>query len=332
MTSKSIDLTVKEVSYTKNDGFISSKLVLLLEGKSMNYVIANSIRRVSYDDIPTYAFECVNIEKNTSKAYDNDYMALRLRQLPIYNMKNDLFYLPNKYWYGVDYNNKNREKHESEKMIEAIINVVNDTNDKMSVTTQHLSYYIDNEKVPYYEPYPEEPTLLIELLPKQIFKCQLKACLGVGDRDTIWFASKDSYYEYDDETPNKVIFTIESAGQMSEYEILIKSCKYMAFKLEMIKKDIEGRVKSKEIKTAQTIFFELVNDDHTIGNLINDALQDHPEILYAGLSKPDHLIKTILFIMISKDKSPIGPLFDTLNYLESVFEHLEKIFTKMNKH
>ena len=324
-TPSGIDFKIKEISYIKQDKFLSSKLVLEFTGKDVNYVIANTLRRVSYDEIPMYAFEYVNIEHNNSKAFDNDMMNVRLRQLPLYDIKNDLYYLHPKYWQNINYYDKNREKHESEKLIEAIVNVYNNTNELKSVTAKDMSYYIDGQQVDYQHRNPDEPILLIELLPNQTFKCQLRAFLGVGERDSIWFGCKLAYYDIDDADPNKILFTIEGNGQMSEYEVLVKCCKLIKLKLDSIAKEIDQRVKSKEIKLEPTIFIELVNEDHTMGNLINNALQDHPHIAFSGISKPDHLIKQIRFKMTCTDdvESPIKPLFEVIDYLKNLFTSIE---------
>ena len=326
-----LDINVQEISFTQQNGFISSQLVLALSGKDMNSVIANTLRRVSYDDIPTYAFEQINIEHNNSKAFDNDFMTMHLRQLPIYDIKTDLYYLHPKYWQNIDYSDKNRQKHESELSIEGVINVLNNTNELMNVTTKQLSYYIDGKQVEYPNRRPDHPILLIELLPNQTFKCQMKAYLGVGEKDSIWFASKLSYYNYDSD-PNNITFTIESTGQFSEYEILIKCCKLIKLKLNAIKNEVQNRIDTKEIRPSQIIHIDLANEDHTIGNLINNALQDHQQIAFSGVSKPDHLVKLIKFKIQSIDdvESPLGALFEVIDYLKSVFTLIEKKFSDLS--
>lgn len=327
--SPNIDIHVKEISYTKQNKFISSQLVLEFSGKDSNSVIANTFRRVSYDDIPTYAFEYVDIQHNNSKAFDNDFMRDHLRQLPIYDIKNNMHYLDPIYWQNVDYYNKNREKHPEDKLsMEITINKYNNTNELMSVTTKDMEYRVDDKLIEYPNRNPDEPILLIELLPNQTFKCHMKGCLGVGERDSIWFASKVCFYKLYDDNPNKIQFTIEATGQMSEYEILVKCCRLIKLKLKSIATEIEQRVASKEIKIAQTIFIELINEDHTIGSLINNALQDHPHIAFSGVSKPDHLVKQIKFKIICTDdvESPIQPLYDVTEYLINVFSNLEKQF------
>jgi DNA-directed RNA polymerase subunit L len=321
-----IDFTIKQVSYTKQDKFTSSQLVLQFTGKDVNYIIANTLRRACYDDIPTYAFEYVNIEHNNSKAFDNDMMTVRLRQLPVYDIDSGLYYLHPRYWQDVNYYEKNREKHENEKLIEVIVNAYNNTNELMTVTTKDVGYYIDGQQVVYPNRNPDEPILIIELLPNQTFKCQLRAHLGVGERDSIWFGCKLAYYEFDEEKPDTVLFTIEGNGQISEYIALVKCCKLINLKLESVAKEVDQRVKSKDIRQERTIFLELVNEDHTIGNLINDALQNHPKIAFSGVSKPDHLVRQIKFKITCTDdiESPIQPFFEVISYLQSLFSHIEK--------
>lgn len=330
-----IDFMINEISYTKQNGFTSSQLVLEFSGKDVNYVIANTLRRVAYDDIPTYAFEYVDIESNNTKAFDNDMMTVRLRQLPVYDIQNDLYYLHPKYWQGVNYYDRNREKHESEKSIEAIINAENNTDELIAITTKDMAYYIDGQQVPYPHRNPDEPILLIELLPKQKFKCHLRAFLGVGERDSIWSGCKLAYYETDEtdeknKDKNNIIFTIEGNGQMPEYEVLVKCCKLIKLKLDSIEKEIEQRIKAKEINVASTIFIDLVNEDYTMGNLINYLLQNHPKIAFSGVSKPDQLIKQIIFKMMCTDdiQSPIEPLFEVIDYLKELFSNMEISFNK----
>ncbi|AYV80951.1 MAG: DNA directed RNA polymerase subunit L [Harvfovirus sp.] len=333
MNKKKIDISVKEIEYVPVNGFVSSLLTLDFSGGDMHYTIANTLRRVSYDDIPTYAFVYVNIEHNNSKAFDNDFMVDNLRQIPVPYVQNDLFYLHPKYWQNIDYYDKAREKHESEKLIEITVNAYNNTSELMVVTTKNMAYYIDGEPAEYTTPNKSEPIVLIELLPNQTFKCQLRACLGVGERDSIWFGSKLAYYEYEEATPRKVKFYIEATGQISEYEVLVKCCRLIKLKLNGIKSEIENRIQTKEIKPAQTIFLEFTNEDHTIGSLINNALQEHPHIVFAGVSKPDHLIKMIRFKMSSTNDvdSPLKPLFEVLEYLRKIYDHLENQFIKMGK-
>lgn len=324
-----LDINIKKIGYQKAEGFKSSQLILEFSGKDTNTVITNTLRRVSFDDIPMYAFAYINIEHNNS-VYNNDMMRIRIRQLPIYDIKNSLYYLHPRYWDGVDYNDKDRDKHEKEMSIEGVINVYNNTNENMNVTTNNMYYYVEGFQIPYPNRNKNEPILIVQLRPNETFKCQIKGCLGVGERDNIWAAAAQSYH---DELPGKILYTTESCGQMNEFDILIKSCLYIRLKLKGIAAEIKNRIDEKEILPAQTIFFEIVNEDHTICNVINNALQDHKQILFSGVSKPDHLVKLMKFKISTIDPkiSPMQPLFETIEYLDDVFSELMKQFTVLKK-
>lgn len=323
--TRKLDISIVAKKYDKAHNFTPSKLELQFDGQDMNHIIVNTLRRVSFDDIPMYAFAYINIEHNNS-VFNNDMMKIRLNQLPIYNIDSDMYFLHPSYWENVDYDNKNRLKHDKEIPIEGIINVYNNNKDEiLNVTTDNITYYVNNEKQERY-PCIGEPILIIQLKPNETFKCQMKGCLGVGERNNIWSAAAQSYYDYDDDKPNKINFTIESCGQNAEHTILIKACKLIKMKLNGIKQEIKNRVDAKEITHSQSIMFEIVKEDHTMGNLINNALQDHNDIIFSGLSKPNHLVRTIVFKIesVSEKISPIKPFFESIEYLINVFDEIER--------
>src|SRR5437868_11956647 len=101
------DIKVKKIKYDKEVGFQISNLTLELSGKDANVIVANTIRRISMDDIPMYAFAYINIEFNNS-VFNNDMMKVHLKQLPIYDVESGLYYLHPSFWQNVDYNDKNR--------------------------------------------------------------------------------------------------------------------------------------------------------------------------------------------------------------------------------
>lgn len=61
------------------------------------------------------------------------------------------------------------------------------------VTTNDIQYYEDNKLVQhkYNKNY---PIVLIKLRPLEVFKCKLKAVLGVGERNAIWASANNAYY------------------------------------------------------------------------------------------------------------------------------------------
>jgi DNA-directed RNA polymerase subunit L len=330
--SSKIDINVKELKYIKAHKFISSKLVLDIDGKDMDFVISNTLRRIAYDDVPTYAFVHVNIGHNNSKL-NNDYMKIRLKQLPIYDISNEFDFVNPKYYQNVDYSAIDLERPEGEQKIEFILTYHNNSNELINVTTNEGVYLIDGQKTPYPNRNPEEPILIIQLHPNETFKCHLKAYIGIGEANNIWSGCVIAHHEYEPSDRQKVKFTIESTGQISEYDLLIKCCKVALFKFNCIKSEIIDKINTKEISEGTTIYIQLANEDHTVGNLITHFLQEHNDIIFAGYSKPDQLIKSIFLKIACKNtlSSPINALFDVIDHITNVFSHLFNTFVQMSK-
>jgi DNA-directed RNA polymerase subunit L len=351
------NITIKEVEYIKNHNKshtletddkkkkytfnvpIHSKLILDITGSDVTNEIINTLRRIVMDDIPTYAFpgELIKISDNTT-IYDNDMMRKRLIQLPVLNTKLDLYYLDPVYWHNVDYTDPKRPKHDKEQLIEIAINVTNDTQVNKNITTNDIKYYVNGEEKKH--DYNKDcPILLLQLKPADSFKCTMKAVLGTGERNNIWAGASTAYYDdysTDDikggfKESNKVTFTIESQGMMTEYELLIKACKLINKKLEDLKQEIEKKIKTKEIINNQTIILDLQNEDHTLGNIINWAFQSHPKIVFSGVAKPDHLIKAIKIKISSEDASPIPHMFKQIDYLVDIYKSIEDKLEKLSK-
>ena len=306
----------------------SSQLILEITGNSVNSALVNSLRRTSYDYIPTYGFasESIFIDKNTS-IYNNDYMKLRLSQMTIPKIINNIFFLEDKYWKNIRYDNPEREKHpEDKKILEFYVNTINNTNDVMNVTTNHAKIYEDG--IELKEKFDSKyPSLIIKLRPGEIFSCRCVGILGIGKNNNIWSASGNSYFDQIDE--NNFKFTMESQGQMDEYEILYKSCKVIKEKLEIIKKLAIEKHDSELIKETNVLKMFFENEDHTIGNLINEYLQDNPNVLYSGLSKPNLVVDTMLIKFKTSKNDPIKPFLETIKHIMDIFSQIENIIMKL---
>ena len=94
------DITVQELEKHESNGLDASWLRLLFGGKDFNIKIASALRRVPYNNLPSYAFpaELITIDTNTTIAFNNDYLRLRLSQLPIMGADPDMYFLHEKYW------------------------------------------------------------------------------------------------------------------------------------------------------------------------------------------------------------------------------------------
>lgn len=325
--SNGLDISIKVKSYTPQKDYKSSDLCLEFKGKDVYFKLINALSRVASTHLPSYAFppQLINITENTCLAYDNQYMQLRLSTLPIYNIDLDLYHLHDKYWKNINYADLNREKHPLEKDIKLYINATNNTNEILNVTTNDIEIYIDNEltKKMYDTKY---PILIIKLRPGDSFKCNMTAVLGLGESNTIWRSAVNAYAPYEDD-----IYTLclKSNGQETEYVILNKTCKHILKRLEDIKKVIEDKVVSQEIKNIENLTLIIDGEDHTMGEIINYEFQSHSNLL-SGFSKPDLLIKSISFKLFAKDPSKmISSIYESIDNLINKYNHILKLVEKL---
>ncbi len=311
-------ISIKE--HKKASGF--KKSYMIFSFKQVNCGIVNALRRTCLNDIPTYAFACVKPEINKS-IFNNDMMKTRLVQVPIFGIDSGLHHLENKYWNLSEVNHYDgaREKHPKEVPIEAYINAVNNTTEIMNVSTRDMRYLVDNKEVDY----PNKDILLIQLKPQQVFKAQLKAGLGISYRNAIW-ASCHCYYKQHDTKLDEFELTIESKGQIDEKTIMIKAINNIMYKLDVIEMDIKKKRKENKIdmENDKTIFILLENEDHTIGGLINQYIQENPNTLFGGYTKPDHNLQEIVFKISVKEGNPIDVFFDSLNKSKKLMKKFEQ--------
>ena len=114
---------------------------------------------------------------------------------------------------------------------------------------------------------------------------------------------------------NKCELNLQSNGQESEFVIFVKSCKHIIKRLEDVKSQLDNKVKNREIKNDKIILLTIDNEDHTVGEVLNYELQNNPN-LFSAVSKPNHLIKSMLFKIESiKPEKILDDIFDTLNTL-----------------
>ena len=323
-----IDIKITQLHKQEFHNLQASQLVLEFVGSTVNTSLINTLRRLSLDYIPTYAFasELIQIEENTS-IFNNDYMRLRLSQITIPKIQIPFAHISDKYWRFIEYSNPDREKYENDqKNIEIYLNIVNDSQDILNVTTNHMQVFEDgNELAEKFDP--KYPHLLVQLRPKESFKFRAQAALGLGKRNNIWAAAAQSFYSELDNNRFKLV--IESQGQMDEYEILHKGCQIMKIKLDEIRNIINKNYNLPTIIDQDSLIIKLQNEDHTIGNILNEFLQNNKNILFSGLSKPDLLLDEIVIKFVSASNNPLIPLFETIDYIIDIFNEIEKQLIKL---
>jgi len=325
----SFDISVSVKSYTPIKDYKSSKLHVDFKGKDVYPKLINSISRVASTHLPSYAYakQLITIDENTCVAYDNQYMQLRLSNLPLFNLNLDLYHLHDKYWKNINYADQNREKHELEQDIKFYVNATNNTTEMKYVTTNDAQIYIDGKLTTnmYDKKY---PILLIKLRPGDKFKCSMSAVLGVGESDAIWRTAVNAYAPYED---NIYSLYICGNGQETEFSILTKSCKHIIKRLEDIKKVIQDKVGNEEIKNTENVILILDGEDHTMGEIINYELQNHQNLI-SGVSKPDLLIRSVTFKISAKEPSKmIKSILETIDILTDKYKYILKQVEKLEK-
>ena len=339
MATKDFDIKVEEIYYNKKKKHVSSELGLKFTGKDFNIKILSTLRRVASNNVPTHAFNHLNIqiEQNTCVAFNNDYMKLRLSQLPIFNMESKISFLHNKYWKNINYGDINREKHPEEKNLKIYINSYNNSNDIKPVTTKDIKCFMNDEQIEMYDP--EAPILIVLLRPTDSFKAMMSASLGVGDGHTIYCACSNTWHTCDEEIIDNGDrhfksgeLYIKSRGEQKEYNILNHTTEYIIKKFEDLQLDIDKKVKSKEINADKELILTLDDEDFTMGEIINFEIQDHKNIIFSGLSKPDHQIKSIILkIETDGKKTPADVILETSELIIKKFKYIQKLINKIRQ-
>ena len=333
------------------NGFNNNYVIFTINGKDINNIVLNTLRRIILTLVPTFAFDPENIiiEKNTS-VYNNDYMRLRLSNLPIINqshkpnemiIKNDYSILNKELEEEantVNYENKNNlTKEEEEKRkknfknildnFQIVINAKNDTSEIIPITTNSdsVKFIIDNKQIESIYP---NPILFLKLKPQQSrlnikgeeFKASCLSSINIPLKNAIYQSCLCSYEEIN---ANKFEFKICSFRQISEEMIINYACKIIIMKLEKIKEKIINSIKKYDnediLKEARII---INNENHTMGNLITRVIQDHPDIEFCGYNI-DHLYVNELTIRYKTNGKNIIDVLDTsFDYLINLFNHL----------
>ncbi len=328
-----MNIDIKEIKHT-TDNYDSTCLVLDISGKDAHHSIINSLRKVCIDQIPIYALDRgkIKILRNNS-VYDNTEMEVRLSQLPIKRVPNNVVYLPLKYYKNVNFADLKLEKHPDDNTdIELYLNAKNVGPEKIKyVTTDDLRISLNNEIITNKTMYKgKEPITLIELRVGEEFECSMKGVLAVGELNSI-FNSSNSYYKQLKENSHYV-FTIESNGQMDEYELLLRGIKIIVEKLKIIKENIENLQYEMIISENNSINLIIKNEDHTCGGPLNYVLQSMSEVEFSGVYLPNLMEKNIAITCLIDKKYKITDIFSkAIDNTIKLYNSIEKKVIEISK-
>ena len=291
----------------------------------VNNTIVNCIRRVAMSYIPIYSFNKIIISQNTS-IFNNNYLQLRLRNMPVYDIMSDTHvFITKKKEKEVIVEETNIEitndidtsvvdvlNSSSLKQLTMYLDYTNNTNDIVTVGTDDCKFYYMEKLIdsPYKLPLCGNIPI-IKLQANQKIKLSAITELGIENMNAMYSAISIFTFKINDILNYDM--AIESRGQLDELKILNFSLSILCDILDKLiaivpdNYNISGKI--------------LLDDsDHTIGTIIAEGLQNHKKIKFAGYNMPHPLENKVMFHyeMIEKDN-----IKDILN---DVVIHYKKIF------
>ena len=350
--SKTSDIKIKDLV---NDNKIlgASRYEFNLKGADVSTALVNTLRRTIWSDVPIYYFEKVKIIVNTS-VYNNDYLTLRIKNLPILKIENKELYCEK--IYSEDFSNINDTQPDEEEsftfqenidnfeidILDSKENISIDTSilsnltiycntenkekNTINVTTDDCKFYFKQKEIP--SPFPE-PVLLLILKPGQ--KINFSAVSSIGCERISAEQAAVSVCGYKEisitEKINEFIFFLESKGQNTEKEIMYKAIKNILRRLE-ITTELINKIPSDEIK-EEKIDREILlqNLDINIIGLIVEYMENLDVVDYFGYTIDTPLKNNIIIKYKLLKKNNIKELiFNSIAYWEKLFNNLIKLF------
>ena len=325
----------------KEEDLGNTRLEFKLAGSNINYIVANTIRRLTLSCIPIYAFNEFKFDKNTS-VFHNNYLKLRLRNMPVWGIDNTVEFVDTIKETVVnedkDYNYNEEEddvvidvdkqlNSSTLKQLTMYVTAKNKTNEITTVTTADAKFYCDEKQIntPYKVGIP-----IVKLQPGQEIAFSAITQLGVEEKDTMFTPVCISVYKQVKE--DEFDFVIESRGQITEERIIEVALINVERKLKNIiklmnEKKSEETIKKIEMETDGMIV--LFNEDNTMGNLISRGLQQHNSVEFAGYNLPHPLAKKVNIHYKLKSGASIKKVMeDVVDYYIELFEEIGKIFSK----
>ena len=320
-----LDIDISINSYLDDNSFNPNHLYLNFDGKSVNHVILNTIRRVILEDIPSVAFNVnkINISKNSS-IYNNDYMSNRIENLPLIgiNFPLDLDEYNNlrKYYRGFKLLNDDKEDDENEVTI--YCNIKNNKDSILNVTSDDIEFYRKGKKIKSIY---ENPILLLKLKMNEEFEFSAKSDKGVAMNHSRYSTVGVCCYEMIDD--KKFLLKIEPRGQLNINDILDRCCEIIKFRLKLI---LDKIMKTKFTNDNHGKIL-LGNEDHTFGSILSRGLQDHKNIEFAGYRMDHLLIRDVTIEYITNGGKSISEIIkDVIDDYIKLFDMIHSKFKKLD--
>lgn len=302
----------------KNKG--ATKLIFNIKGVDINEVVLNTLRRAILENVPIYNFDIFNFEKNTS-VFHNTYMELRLRNMPIWGIDNEVVFLKEA-TETIDIHDGSDDEFEYDtnkpidtstlKQLTMYINFKNNSNNIVTVSTENAKFYFAQEQInnPYYVHIP-----IIKLQPEQEISFSAITNINIEKINPVYSPCSVCFFKIKSE--NDYDFILESRGQITEKRIINVA-------IQNIIKNMNNILKELKTHTYEKEGIIIINkENHTMGNLIARGLQQHSNIEFAGYNMP-HPLSNIIHIHYKINK------IDIIKAIEDVVDYYTDLFNQFH--
>lgn len=290
--------------------------------------LANSLRRAILTDVETYAFDEVNITKNTS-VMNNDFLKSRIELIPIiYNFKDNLDDLVFKL--NIKSNEPNQRIYSKD---------INASNNKIYFDKEILlnSLKMDEELV--FEAKLKKGTAKQHAKWNQI--CHLGYKFKEDDAKNKSIVKKDGEINksYPNEkqrnyllnkfnNPTTVLFEVESNENVDAKIYVFNAVESLITKLNFIKESIKNENKSKVdiveyIPIKNTYDYHIMDENHTIGNLLMNYCGLHKNILSSSYQQSSNINTIISIRLISNGNEPCTKILNSV--IDNILNNLKDI-------
>lgn len=347
--SNKLDINIEQISYnryTKNpddefDDLVLRKLVLkITPSENIDFdgtfaAFVNMFRTVALDLIPTYIFttESIKILENTS-VYNNDEIRLRISSFMVPDIEVPVKYLAKEFWplNSPTYVHTNKDPEDTVDLQMYFKAKNTHAHDILNVTTNNAEIKLNNQPITPFSK--NQPPVVVRLRPGESFIATMAGVLGVGRVDGLWSASH-CYYGLDDENKH-CNFSIDSLGQMDEYEIMRRACHIIKAEYSSIRSDVIDLVqKESNKKKSDSNLFKLLVDNR-VDNFIlvlGEFIQDNPRVIAAGSSKSSFFDDSTILSIYSPEvevaiEESINRIIELVNIVEQQINTLDPKYNR----
>jgi DNA-directed RNA polymerase subunit L len=329
-------LSIKNVSQDKTKGF--SRLEFDIQGKEVDYVIVNTLRRMVLSEVPIYSYSEFTFNKNNS-VFHNNFIKNQIKNLPVWGIDNKIeiyektSVIKNEVIDEIEDLEDNVELSVDKKVdsttleqLTMYVDYNNKSNDVFTVTTDHAKFYFAQKQI--QNPY-SNPIQLVKLQPTQFINFTAVTSIGIEKDNAIY--SPVSICVYEQKKDDEFRFFLESKGQITEKVILHRAILNLNKKLEDILKQVLPSVNNDSELSG---LIEIKDEDHTIGNLLTHGLQNHKNVSFAGYHLPHPLEKRVVIeykLKSGKDSGKFKEILkDVINEYIELYSKLDKLIDKTN--